>query len=102
MVFDSSFDTSSVIKTPSTIAASTYSAAAKDPEMPAAPAEKITERVISVGNRPLQGTKLLVMVAMRRSRGESIIRQAITPAALHPNPMHMVSACFPWAQAFLK
>ena len=57
---------------------------------------------IRVGNRPLQGTKLLVMVAISRSRGESIMRQPTTPAALQPKPMHMVSACLPQAQAFLK
>jgi DNA topoisomerase-3 len=34
--------------------------------------------------------------------GDSMMRQDITPAALQPNPMHMVSACLPWAQAFLK
>lgn len=41
------------------------------------------------GNRPLQGTKLLVIVAMSLSRGESIMRQPTTPAALQPNPMQM-------------
>ena len=29
--------------------------------------------------------------------GESIILAPTTPAALHPNPIHIVSACFPWA-----
>jgi hypothetical protein len=32
----------------------------------------------------------LVRIAIRRSRGESMIRHPITPQALHPNPMHMV------------
>jgi hypothetical protein len=41
------------------------------------------------GNLPLQGTKLLVIMAISRSLGESIIRQPTMPAALHPNPMHM-------------
>lgn len=41
------------------------------------------------GNLPLQGTKLLVIMAMRRSLGESMIRQPTIPAALHPKPMHM-------------
>ena len=40
-----------------------------------------------VGNRPLQGTKLLVMMAISRSRGESMIRQPTTPAALQPKPI---------------
>lgn len=60
----------------------------------------MVERAINVGNRPLQGTKLFVMVAISRSLGESIILQAITPAALQPKPIHMVRACFPWAWAF--
>ena len=51
------------------------------------------------GNRPLQGTKLLVRMAMSRSRGESMIRQPTTPAALQPKPMHMVRACLPQALA---
>ena len=55
-----------------------------------------------VGNRPLQGTKLLVMVAIRRSLGESMIRQPTTPAALQPKPIAMVRACLPQVQAFLK
>ena len=58
--------------------------------------------IISVGNLPLQGTKLFVTVAISFSLGESIILQPITPAALHPSPIHMVRHCFPWAQAFLK
>ena len=45
--------------------------------------------VIRKGKRPLQGTKALVKIEIRRSLGESIILQPITPAALQPNPMHM-------------
>jgi hypothetical protein len=37
----------------------------------------------------------LEIVAINRSLGESIILQAITPAALHPKPIHIVRACFP-------
>ncbi|SFR93536.1 hypothetical protein SAMN05661086_02589 [Anaeromicropila populeti] len=44
---------------------------------------------IIAGKRPLHGIKLLVRMAMSRSRLESIMRQPITPAALHPSPMHM-------------
>ena len=62
---------------------------ASDANIPAAPPIKnIVIIAISVGNRPLQGTKLFVMIAIRRSRGESMIRQPVTPAALQPNPMH--------------
>ena len=50
----------------------------------------------------LQGTKLLVSIAINLSLGESIILVPTTPAALHPNPIHIVSACFPDVQAFLK
>ena len=57
---------------------------------------------IKVGKRPLQGTKLLVRIASSRSRGESMIRHPTTPAALQPKPMHMVRACLPQAQHFLK
>lgn len=32
-------------------------------------------------------------------RGESVIRQPTTPAALQPKPMHMVRACLPQALA---
>ena len=52
---------------------------------------------IKVGKRPLHGTKLFVSMARRRSLGESIIRQPTTPAALHPNPIAIQSACFPHA-----
>ena len=51
----------------------------------------------NVGKRPLQGVKQLVRMAISRSRGESMIRHPTTPAALHPSPMHMHSACLPQA-----
>lgn len=54
------------------------------------PAIKIVAIAIKKGNLPLQGTKLLVKMAINRSRGESMIRQPTQPAALQPNPMHMV------------
>ena len=57
---------------------------------------------IWVGQRPLQREKLLVMTAMRRSRGLSITRVATTPAALQPKPMLIVSACLPCAPARRK
>ena len=34
------------------------------------------------GNLPLQGTKLLVKIAIRRSRGESIILQPTIPCSI--------------------
>ena len=48
-------------------------------------------------NRPLHGTKLLVSMAMSRSRGESMMRHPTTPAALQPKPMHILDL-FPCAK----
>lgn len=50
----------------------------------------------------LQGTKLFVRIAINLSRGESIILHPTTPAALQPNPMHIVIICLPEQQHFLK
>ena len=50
---------------------------------------------ISAGNRPLQGTKLLVSIAISRSLGESMMRQPVIPAALQPKPIAIVRDCFP-------
>ena len=58
--------------------------------------------IIKKGNLPLHGTKALVRIAISLSLGESIILQPITPAALQPNPIHMLRACLPEVQAFLK
>ena len=51
---------------------------------------KIVAIVIKNGYLPLQGTKLLVKIAINRSLGESIILHPVTPHALQPKPMHMV------------
>jgi hypothetical protein len=40
-----------------------------------------------------------VSIAISRSRGLSIIRVAVIPAALQPKPIIIVSACFPCAPA---
>ena len=56
---------------------------------------KIIAIVIRNGNLPLHGTKLLVRIAINLSLGESIILAPVTPTALHPNPIHIVRACFP-------
>ena len=65
--------------------------------VPVKPAFKPTKKMvisdIMVGKRPLQGTKLLVKIAINRSRGESMILQPITPQALQPNPIQMVRRC---------
>ena len=46
-------------------------------------------------NFPLQGIMLLVSTAMSFSRGDSMIRQPVTPTALQPSPMHMVRPILP-------
>ncbi len=104
MVLDNSLDINRVIITPNRIDVSTDSVATKDLKAPVELAINILARDISIGKRPLQGTKLFVIMAINLSLGgESMILQEITPpAALHPKPIHMVKACFPWAPAFLK
>ena len=63
---------------------------------------KIVAINIWVGHRPLQSEKLLVIMAMSRSLGLSMIRVATTPAALQPHPILMVRACLPCAPDFLN
>ena len=58
---------------------------------------KIDATRICVGQRPLQSEKLFVMIAIRRSRGLSMIRVETTAAALQPQPIAIVRACLPWA-----
>ena len=65
-------------------------------------AKKILTIAINMGSRPLHGVKLAVMIAMSRSRGDSIIRHPVTPAALQPSDMQVVRQCFPQLPAFLK
>ena len=57
---------------------------------------------IKIGNRPLQGTKLLVNIEINLSRGESIILQPVIPHALQPKPIHIVRDCLPWEPHFLN
>ena len=104
IVLDKIKELINVIITPKTTKATTINAATIELALSDAkvPPTKIIDNAIKVGNLPLQGTKLLVNIAINLSLGESIILQAITPAALHPNPIHMVNTCFPWQQAFLK
>ena len=45
---------------------------------------KMEATSMMVGQRPLQSAKLLVTMAIIRSRGLSMIRVAMTPAALQP------------------
>ena len=101
MVPDSSRDTQKVRKTPSRMTPVSSSADSTPRPIPApVPTKNMVMIAIRVGKRPLQGTKLLVRMAISRSRGESMMRQPTTPAALQPKPMAMVSACLPQALAF--
>ena len=96
MVFDSIFDTIKVANTPSTITPVIVSVAMKlCRRLLAAPAINMVVIAMSVGNLPLQGTRKFVIIAINLSLGESIILQPMTPAALHPKPMHIVNACLP-------
>jgi hypothetical protein len=63
---------------------------------------KIVAIRICVGQRPLHMAKLFVTMAIRRSRGLSMMRKDITPAALQPKPIAMVNDCLPCAPTFLK
>ena len=101
MVLDSRRDTAKVIPTASAIS-SARSTADRTESSGAAmlPKKNMDIMDMIVGKRPLQGTKLFVTAAISRSLGESMIRQPVTPAALHPNPMHIVNACLPHAPAF--
>ena len=102
-VIERIFDTKNVIPTARIISAVNSKADTSDDENPTAPPTKnIDKSVISKGNLPLQGTKELVSIAIILSLGESMIRQPTTPVALHPNPIHIVSACLPQLLHFLN
>jgi hypothetical protein len=64
--------------------------------------KNITIIAINKGNLPLQGVKEFVIIAINRSRGESIILAPVTPTALQPIPIQQVSACLPQAPHFSK
>ena len=95
MVVDNSFDMTSVMIIPRIITPDRMAADNMEEKAPVAPPTKnMVIMAIMVGNRPLHGTKLLVIMAISRSLGESMIRQPIIPAALHPNPMHMTAEIY--------
>lgn len=77
-------------------------ASSRLPKNPPSVTKNIEIIAIMAGKRPLQGTKLLVIIARILSRFESIILQPVTPAALQPKPIHIVSACFPQLLQRLK
>ena len=90
-VMDRALETTKVMHTPRTmnkVRSRADSMESKAP--PDTPTKNMEIMAMRVGNLPLHGTKLLVIMAMSRSLGESMMRQPTMPAALHPNPMHMV------------
>ena len=101
-VFESIFEIISVINIPINTKAVSISAETTEEKNVPSEAKNIAIIAINVGNLPLHGTKLFVSVAISRSLGESIILQPTTAAALHPKPMHIVSACFPQEPHLLK
>jgi len=91
IVFDSIKEISKVIRIPNKTIPVRARVEVNDLKAPpVVPPINMALIAIRVGKRPLQGTKTLVIVAINLSLGESMILQPITPAALHPNPMHMV------------
>ena len=66
------------------------------------PPKKIVDIVIKKGYLPLQGTKEFVTDAIIFSFFDSKILVPTTPAALHPNPIHIVIICFPDVPHLLK
>ena len=58
-------------------------------------AKNIVIIAIREGNLPLQGTNEFVKIATNLSLFESIILVLVTPTALHPNPIHILSDCLP-------
>ena len=49
-----------------------------------------------------QGTKVVVMMVMRRSRSFSMVREAMTPGTPQPEPMSMGIKLLPERPNFLK
>ena len=66
------------------------------------PARNIIIIAIRVEKRPLQGIKLLVIIAINLSCFDSIILHPVTPQALQPIPIAIVRLCFPCAPHFEK
>ena len=100
-VFERILETINVNKIPKMIIPVKINTLKKEENNPACePTKNIVMRAISVGNLPLHGTNTLVKMAINRSLGESMILHPVTPQALQPNPIHIVSACFPQAAHF--
>ncbi len=89
-VLDNTYDISIDINIPIRITIVKSAAAMKLCKTPKLHTKNMVSIDIKVGNLPLHGTKLFVKIAISRSLGESIILHPVMPAALHPNPIHMV------------
>lgn len=101
-VFDKMPDTKKVASIPVATKPVSMRVESMLPPEPVPEIKNIVIREIRVGKRPLQGTKVFVRIAIRRSLLESIILAPVTPTALQPKPIHIVRACFPQAEHFLK
>ena len=88
-LLDNNLLIANVSMTPNIMTPVNISVDSKEPVNPVAmlPTKNMDIMEIIVGKRPLQGTKLLVSIAIIRSLGESMILQPTTPAALQPNPI---------------
>ena len=91
IVLDSIYEIKNVMAIPISITIRTRSVDNIDaPKVIPNPLITMVDIVINNGNLPLHGTKALVNMAINFSLVELIIRHPTTPAALQPNPMHMV------------
>lgn len=97
IVFDNNLDINNVIIIDNKINANSIKEELKELLI-----KNIVMSVIKVGNLPLHGIKALVRIAISFSLFESIILHPTTPHALHPKPIHIVSACLPWAPDLLN
>ena len=89
-VADSRREHASVPATPRTSVPSSSAAPSTEESRPERPPTKYrVMRAMRVGNLPLQGTREEVKMAMSRSLGLSMMRQPVTPQALHPMDIHM-------------
>ena len=87
MVADRNQDTQKVMTTPRRMTPVSITAASSDFPGPAfTPTKNMVIIAMRVGNRPLQGTKLLVRMAISRSLGESMIRQPTIPQRCIQSP----------------
>ena len=95
-VSDSTFERISDAATPMRSTAKMHSPALTEEEY------IIPTQAMIIGSRPLHGVSEFVIIAIRLSRGESIILHPTTPTELQPSPISIVSDCFPHTPHFSK